>query len=138
MTVVPTAITIPSTSTTTIAPNPLTTAVYTLVGAVRRSPAEIQKRAVSIQAFVIKFASSATSQACSCLSLTTPTSSATVQVTSIATNTATATSVITSPVTISTTVVATLTSPVTIVTTLVDTSTAVVNTGAFDYSDFYD
>ncbi|KAI9835499.1 MAG: hypothetical protein M1837_003773 [Sclerophora amabilis] len=122
-----TTTTVASSVTTTVAASPATTTVYTR-GPLRRDDGNLQGRAVSIPPYVSKFASSALSNACSCLSLTTPTTTKAVTVTNGETVTVTATSLVSSPVSATETVTATVTSPVTSNIVTIITETSVVNT----------
>ncbi|KAI9805257.1 MAG: hypothetical protein M1833_005710 [Piccolia ochrophora] len=122
-----TTTTVAASTTTTVPADPATTTVYTNAP-VRRDVVDLRARAVSVPTFVSKFASSAISNACSCLSLSTPTTTKGVTVTSGVTGTITSTVVVSSPVSATQTVTTTVTNLVTRNTVDVRTETSVVNT----------
>ncbi|EGX43153.1 hypothetical protein AOL_s00215g762 [Orbilia oligospora ATCC 24927] len=125
---------IPSTTvlTVTVTPNPsiIYTTTYTTPAGVARRSIAVEERGVNfvLPPFVTQYASSAISKACNCLSLTTPTTTSTVQVvqtsTVISTVTKTHTNTIPVTLTLSTTEIAKATAfdPKTITSTSTTTS----------------
>ncbi|KAF3937489.1 hypothetical protein ABW19_dt0200244 [Dactylella cylindrospora] len=119
-------------STVTPPPVSVTTTVYTTVAAKRDVEVhEVEERGIKIPSFVAAFASSAISQACSCLSIPTP--SVTRTITEYASNTAvtiltassTDTALSTTETSVTSTIFTTLYVPTTTFTTSVSVSTSI-------------